>query len=228
MSSFPNNGSLSRFQAFINDIYGLPDDRMFSIFDLLSNMERFTMRAIKGIRKGDPEKTRINLLISFSWCMAIANRLHIDLESIIWERFPDACSYCGSEPCACKSTKNTERVSLNPDPDKKPISLSAFQDMFERIYPSADRTLNSAGVHLAEETGEVCEAISVFLGEHKPDQFKAIAEELADYTSCLFGVANSLPFSLADTLAEHYTDNCHACHNAPCTCGFSYIAKFDS
>jgi hypothetical protein len=47
--SFSANQSITEFQKLIEDIYALPDDRLFSICDILSNIERFTMRAIKGI-----------------------------------------------------------------------------------------------------------------------------------------------------------------------------------
>jgi len=228
MASFPKNGSLADFQDFINDIYGLPDDRMFSISDLLSNVERFTMRAIKGIRKNDKRKRDENLIIAFSWFMAVGNRLHINLEESIWNRFPNVCSYCATSPCECKATKRKTRKRIIVKRKDKPKTLEGFQRMFARIYPPKKRTLEVAGIHLAEEIGEVSEAVHVFLGEHKPEQFHAITHELADYASCLFGVANSATLDMAKALAKNYRKNCHACHKSPCACGFSYIAKFDS
>ncbi len=228
MASFPKTGSIKRFQRFIYEVYGLPDDRMFSTHDLLSNMERFTMRAIKGIRKSDARKLKQNLLIAFSWYMAVANRIHVSVEEAIWNRFPGMCSYCGKAPCECKATKRERRKRNMPPPSARPKTLKDFQLMFERIYPSSERTIEDAGIHWAEETGEVSEAMSVFLGEHKAEQFETIVHELADYASCLFGVANSARIDVARSLAEHYKNNCHACHRIPCECGFSYIAKFDS
>jgi NTP pyrophosphatase (non-canonical NTP hydrolase) len=228
MASFPRTGSIAEFQTFINDVYGLPDDRMFSIFDLLSNVERFTMRAIKGIRKDDEQKLAMNLVIAFSWFMAVANRLHINTEEALWKRFPNMCSYCAACPCECKTTKRKVRKRIAAKSKNRPKTLEDFQRMLARIYPPRTRTLADAGLHLAEETGEVSEAISVFLGEHKPEQFKRIPRELADYISCLFGVANSAKLNVARILAAHYRKNCHACHKIPCACGFSYIAKFDS
>jgi NTP pyrophosphatase (non-canonical NTP hydrolase) len=228
MASFSKNGSLADFQTFINAVYGLPDDRMFSISDLLSNTERFTMRAIKGIRKGDTKKLTTNLLIAFSWFMAVANRLHIHIEDAVWNRFPETCSYCATSPCECKATKRKTRRHPKIGRKIKPKSLKGFQRMFAAIYPPKTRTLSDAGIHLAEETGEVSEAIHVFLGEHKSKQFHAITEEMADYVSCLLGVASSANLDIAEALAKHYRRNCHVCHKIPCTCGFSYIAQFES
>ena len=100
--------------------------------------------------------------------------------------------------------------------------------MFNLIYPKASRTLADAGVHLAEEMGEVSEIVHVFSGEHKKKQFDAIGNELADYISCIIGVANSSNIDLAKELGRIYHRNCHACHKAPCACNFSFVAKFRS
>jgi hypothetical protein len=88
-------GSLRDFQTFIGGVYALPDDRLYSIWDLLTQQQRFTMRALKGIRKGNQEKIKLNLLIAFSWLMAIANRLHLDLDAETWQRFPALCPPSG-------------------------------------------------------------------------------------------------------------------------------------
>lgn len=229
MPQFKHNSSIKNLQKFQTEVYGLPDDRYYSLSDLLVSQQRFTMRAIKGIRKSDMEKLKMNVCISLSWLMAVANRLHIDVEEAVWQRFPERCSYCGSEPCTCKKTKQTERGNFPKISDAdRPTTLSQFQEMFARIYPAASRSLSDAGVHLAEEMGEVSEAIHNFIGEHKNEQFSAIEHEIADYVSCVFGVANSAKIPLADALADMFNNNCHVCHHAPCTCGFSFVATFES
>mgnify|MGYP001613986278 CR=1 FL=1 len=225
---FLNNQKLSVFQKLINDIYGLPDNRLFSLSNLLSNQQRFTMRALKGIRKNDREKLKYNLLIAFSWLMAVGNRLHIDVEEVLWRRFPMICSYCGNRPCICKKTKPDKRKVIKRKDASRPKTLSGFQNMFRMIYPPESRTLEHAGVHLAEEMGEVSEAIYVFSGEHKNNQFENIQSEISDYISCIFGVANSANIDMADELAKLYKRNCHVCHSSPCECKFSYISKFKS
>lgn len=62
-------------------IYGAPNSRSYSTEDLLSQEQRFAVRALKGIRKGDTEKIRINLLISLSWLMSLVNRFGIDVDA---------------------------------------------------------------------------------------------------------------------------------------------------
>lgn len=228
MARLSSNFSIPQFQEFIQRVYGLPDDRLFSVWDLISNQERFTMRALKGIRKGDNEKLKTNLLISFSYLIALVNRLHIKLEESIWDRFPYVCSYCRKAPCVCKKEKQLIRKKGKGTLSMKPRSLSQYQEMFRTIYPPEKRTLFEVGVHLAEEMGELSEAVHIFLGEHKNEMFDQIENEMADYVSCFFGVANSAHISLSKEFTTIYKNNCHACHKAPCICTFSFIAKFKS
>lgn len=226
--SYGSNQSINEFQKLIEQIYSLPDDRLFSIHDILSNTERFTMRALKGIRKNNKNKVKQNLLIAFSWLVAIANRLHINLEKAVWERFPGVCSYCGHKPCICKKEKIIKRVKITKKLAHKPLTILQFQEMFEEIYPSKSRGLADAGIHLAEETGEISESINLYLGEHKKKQFVRIAWELGDWTSCMFGVANSYNINITHELVKMFANNCHVCHQAPCRCNFNFVYKFRS
>jgi NTP pyrophosphatase (non-canonical NTP hydrolase) len=228
MASFAEHDSLTDFQDFIAKVYGEPDDRLYSIWDILTQQQRFTMRTLKGIRKGDLNKVRTNLLISLSWLMAIVNRLHINLEQEVWQRFPSLCSYCGQKPCACKVVKPPERLKVKPDNALRPLTLGDFQAMFEAIYPAASRTLPDAGVHLAEEMGEVSEAIHNYLGQHLLKQFDEVRLEIADFVSCVFGVANSAGVDVAKELAAMFSNNCHVCHQAPCVCRFAEVAQLKS
>ncbi len=225
MASFKRNQTIDDFQRFIAAVYALPDDRLYSVWDLLTQEQRFSMRALKGVRKGSTEKIRDNLLIALSWLMAIANRFHIDVEDEVWLRFPMRCSYCGKLPCACKAIKAMKRARFKRDDKLRPHSLGAFQKMFNSIYPAEGRMLADAGVHLAEEVGEVSEAIHNFLGQHLENQFGEIKSEIADLVSCIFGVANSAGIDIAKELEKMYGNNCHVCHKAPCACKFSQVSK---
>jgi NTP pyrophosphatase (non-canonical NTP hydrolase) len=228
MASIKLNTTIKQYQNFIKEVYGLPNDRYFNLSDMLSNVERFTMRGLKGIRKGDKEKTKINLLISLSWLMSIMNQLHIDIEDNIWKRFPYLCSYCASCPCSCKEKGIKERQKVFIDEKKQPKTLEEFQNMFNKIYPFEKRSIEHAGVHLAEEIGEFSEAILTYRGAHKDKDFKNIELEAADLLSCFIGVFNSLEYSIAKELSIIFSNNCHICKDAPCTCNFTDIIGFKS
>ena len=105
MPSVKPNSTISEYQDFVQQVYGLHNMRNYSVGNLLTNTQRFAMRGLKGIRKKDREKTKINLLLSLSWLMSIMNHLHIQIEDEIWSRFPYLCSYCSTCPCSCKEKK---------------------------------------------------------------------------------------------------------------------------
>jgi len=228
MYSMKADSTIRDYQEFVRHVYGKPNDLHYDIGDMLSNVQRFAMRALKGIRKGDSNKTRKNLLISFSWFMSTLNRMHIDLEDVLWKRFPYRCSYCGNSPCSCKDIKGERIQNIKRDDSRRPHTLKGFQRMFEEVYPSASRTLEHAGVHLAEEIGEFSEAILAYRGEHDEDHYKNIAIEAADMISCFIGVFNSLGINMADEISKMFSENCHECRKAPCECGFSSVVRYNS
>ncbi|MFA5355607.1 MAG: hypothetical protein WC302_02690 [Candidatus Paceibacterota bacterium] len=228
MASVKPNTTIKDYQNFVNYVYGMSNDRYFSLGDMLTNVQRFTMRGLKGIRKQDREKTKSNLLISLSWFMSIMNQLHIDIEDKIWKRFPYLCSYCGSCPCRCKTEKIKKRMAVRVNKKKRPKSFFAFQKMFEEIYPSKTRSLEHAGVHLAEEVGELAESLFTYRGGHSDDSFKRVELEAADFLSCIMGVFNSLDIDIAKELSKMFKENCHVCHKAPCCCDFKEITTYKS
>jgi NTP pyrophosphatase (non-canonical NTP hydrolase) len=228
MFSIRPDTTIKEYQDFVREVYGLPNDRFFSSWDMLTSTERFTMRGLKGIRKGDRDKTRLNLLISLSWLTSMMNQFHIDIENEVWKRFPYLCSYCASCPCVCKKEKVEIRQRVFIDGKKRPKTLEGFQEMFRKIYPPESRTLEHSGIHLAEELGEFGETLLAYRGGHKGADFNKIPPEAADLFSCFMGVFNSLGMNVAKELSIMFSNNCHICHKAPCACSFKYIAEFES
>lgn len=228
MASVKPNITIRAYQKFVNNVYGLSNDRYFSLGDMLTNVQRFIMRGLKGIRKNDKKKAKYNLVIALSWFVSIMNQLRIDLEDNTWKRFPHLCSYCGNCPCQCKEKKVKKRMKIRINEKIRPISLSAFQKMFSEIYPAEDRTLEHAGIHLGEELGEFAESIFAFRGGHSDEDFKKIELEAADFFSCVMGVFNSLEANSAIEISKMFKNNCHLCKKAPCECSFKDTATFKS
>lgn len=228
MASLKENATIAEYQKFVKDLYGISNDRHFTTSDMLANIERFLMRGLKGIRKGDAEKTRFNVMISFSWFMSFMNQLHVDVEEETWRRFPYLCSYCASRPCACKEMKIEQRQAVVIDESLRPKTISGFQKMFEEIYPSPRRTLEHAGIHLAEELGELSETILAYRSARDGVDFDRVKMEAADLMSCFFGVWNSMKLDAAKEISSHFSDNCHECHKMPCECSFAKILSYKS
>ena len=195
---------------------------------MLTQIQRFAMRGLKGIRKNNVDKIRINLFVAQSWFMSLMNQLHIQLEEEIWKRFPYCCSYCGSCPCSCAETHPEKRQKIMPDENKRPKTFSEFQIMLYKIYPAEKRTLEHAGVHLAEELGEFSEAILGYRGQHNDSDFEKIKVEAADLFSCFMGVFNSIETNVTEELSLMFSENCHVCKKSPCECNFLEILDFKS
>jgi NTP pyrophosphatase (non-canonical NTP hydrolase) len=228
MASVKSDITIKGFQDFCNEVYGSPNRRDFDLESIHSNVERFGMRALKGIRKKNFAKIKKNLLISLSFFNSMFNLLEINSENIVWNRFPYLCSYCASCPCKCTSEKVQTRRKLVVDDSKKPTTLKEYQQMFEHIYPIYGRTLEEGGIHLAEEIGELSEAIMKFRGTHKEEDLNQVILEMADVFSCMMGILNSLHIDVADELTKLYYDNCHVCHHAPCTCVYEFVMDYES
>ena len=228
MAAVKSDTSIAEFQAFIKEVYGLANARFFSVSDMLTNIQRFLMRGIKGIRKGNNDKVVKNLIISSSWFMSLMNQYGINIEEEVWKRFPYRCSYCGTLPCSCKAAKTSERRQAVIDQTKQPKTLKDFQKMLAEIYPPTGRTLEHAGIHLAEEMGELAEAFWVFQSTHADADLANIVLEAADLVSCYLGVFNSMNIDFADELAKEFVSNCGSCKQCPCVCPFDRIAAFKS
>lgn len=228
MPSLKTNMTIGEYQDFIKNVYGVPNDRHYSAWDMLTNLERFIMRSLKGIRKKDLKKTKVNLLISSAWFMSLMNQMHVNVENEVWKRFPNVCSYCATVPCQCKTVKSEKRKKVLVQSNKHPQTFENFQIMFEKIYPSKKRTIEDAGIHLAEEMGELAEAFLAYRGKHKESDFNNIKNESADLFSCIMGVCNSLKINFTEELMTMFSKNCHVCKKAPCRCKFDFIIEFKS
>lgn len=228
MASLKHNSTIADHQEFVRQVYGLNNDRYFTTPDMLTQVQRFVMRGLKGIRKGDKKKITFNLLIATNWFMSLMNQLHIDVQDVTFKRFPNLCSYCGNCPCVCKKEKVKKRKRVVEKNDKKPRTIAQFQRMFFNIYPPESRTLEQAGIHLGEEMGELIEAIATYRGSRKSENFENISQEAADFVSCLFGVLNSWKINASHELSILFFKNCHVCKMAPCECSFQFIMNFKS
>lgn len=228
MASIKRDTTINGCQEFIQEVYGLNNDRYFSTEDMLTQIQRFTMRGLKGVRKKDQEKIKLNLLVAFSWFMSLLNQLHIEIEEEVWQRFPYLCSYCATFPCSCEQKHPEKRQKVVGDENKRPKTLEGFQKMFKELYPSEHRTLEDAGVHLAEELGEFSEAILFYRGQHNDSDFENITIEAADLFSCYLSVFDSAGINMAEELAKMFSENCHACKKNPCECNFVDIMGFKS
>jgi NTP pyrophosphatase (non-canonical NTP hydrolase) len=214
------SSSLEEFQELNRKIYLITNDRNYSIQEMFSRMHRHITQVLKAVRKEKYGHIEYHLCMSFSWALALLNRLHVDLSDKMWEFFPGFCPYCLSVPCACKERQEERQKMAKKSEEKRPISLREWQQMFAAIYPN---TVQNSAMHLAEEAGEVDECIRNHSATHSTDWFDKIIEELVDVVTNIFGVANCRNLDLALGLAGYFVGGCPKCHSSPCGCGYVAI-----
>ena len=209
--------SLKRAQHLNSQIYSLANDRNYSITEMFSRLHRHTTHILKAVRKEKYDTIEYHLCSALSWSLALANRLHFDIAEEMWKFFPGICPYCSCAPCVCK-TRRQQRINIPLNTkSRRPVSLSAWQKMFWKIYPN---TVQNSAIHLAEEAGEVDEAIRNHLATHNNDWFSKIVEELVDTVTNIFAVSSCLKINLAVSFAEYFSEGCPGCKSAPCKCGY--------
>ncbi|MCX6811242.1 MAG: hypothetical protein NT039_00905, partial [Candidatus Berkelbacteria bacterium] len=79
--------SLSDLQKIILDIYGIPDDQLYTVEDLLYYGQKFALVGIKKHEIRDKKAMIENFVISLAWFAALSNRYHFNLEEITWKRY---------------------------------------------------------------------------------------------------------------------------------------------
>lgn len=219
-----SDSSLSDFQARNREIYLEVNDRHYSAEKMFARLHRQITHILKAVRKHEQEHREeeyenimYHLCMSLSWSLAMLNRYHIDLADDMWRRFPGVCPYCSEAPCICQKRPKDRQKLIGKTRGKQPVSLRDWQKMFAEIYPN---TVLVSAIHLAEEAGEVNEALQTHSATHQEGSFWKVVEELVDVVTNIFGVANCIKLDLATGMAGYFAEGCPRCRHFPCLCGF--------
>jgi diguanylate cyclase (GGDEF)-like protein len=190
-------------------------------------------------RTHDPRGSREYLAKIFGWYCALANRLEINLDETLWEKYPGVCPRCLERVCDCEEppaiidAERLAEIALLKG-HERPISLRQWQTQFAFTYRGPSGKLDVAASRerlalvfsrIAEELGEVAEAILLDRCiDH--DVELVIRNEMADLGAWIFALANNLQYvdttssgiTLADITWELYQGKCHRCKEIPCVC----------
>jgi len=174
---------------------------------------------------------------ALAWWMALCGKVGVrSVEQMVWQKFPDVCSYCHRRPhendrCVERKREPTaldwiELARLGEaNIERRPKTLAGWQEMFAAIYPiTATEGYPATVGRFTEELGELAEALRVlpiapgyFLSE-AADVFawlmhlQNLIHSKRHYREVERGVALSQWFSSA------YPDRCTDCQNPVCTC----------
>ncbi len=225
----PERVSFYHVQSLNREIYWLQNSRVYSPTQMCMKILRYATIATKGIRKGKAEDIRRGTVMAFSWSLALANHLSLDLDMEVRKRFPGVCPYCTTAPCACGNKRASVRGLETPAGNLPvPLSVAGLQFMFAGIYPQ--NTLVDSGAHLTEEGAELLEAYIDYVARHTNKLFEEVVLELVDVIANLFAVANTIselqgfPMSLMAEYLSVFGKGCPNCTLETCACGLTSTA----
>jgi pyrimidine deaminase RibD-like protein/NTP pyrophosphatase (non-canonical NTP hydrolase) len=180
----------------------------------------------------DPES---HIAKAIAWWMALCGKVGIkSVEAMLWDKFPGVCSYCQKsphDPDVCAEQKAASigprwEVLSNMGRDKdKPLRLRDWQRMFSSIYPAQQtEEYGPSFARLAEELGELAEAVRIFRSE--PGYFLS---EAADVFAWLMHIQNIVDSkkgvkfdargnALEIAMSKAYPNGCKDCGKRICVC----------
>jgi pyrimidine deaminase RibD-like protein len=176
-----------------------------------------------------------HLAKAIAWWMSLCGSEAVrSVEEMIWAKFPRACPYCLESPHNNDLCTEIKRQQVGPQwielgrlgrERTPPGRLGEWQGMFATIYPiQQGEGFGPAFARLAEELGELAEAVRVF--RHQPGYFLS---EAADVFAWLMRIRNLLDVAegasyrdrgaaLEMVFATSYPDACIDCGNRRCSC----------
>lgn len=186
-------------------------------------------KAKKGV---EPQAYIVKAL---AWWLTLCGKLGVrSVEEMIWDKFPGVCTYCQKKPHESDICLEKKAVSGGPpwevlatlgENAERPRRLRDWQTMFASIYPvQQTEEYGPSFARLAEELGELAEAIRVFSSE--PGY---LLSEAADVFAWLMHIQNILHSksgtagarrgeALEVAFVNSYPDGCLACKQRRCAC----------
>ena len=225
--------SVEEFQKMSRYIYhDLNTQRYEEDGKLIARLIEEISHLMEYARKDRRKAFRMQLANIFSWSMAVANRLEINIQEALWYKYPGACPYCLREKdCICGTEHpiiDGKEIILRrlrrEHAGREPKTLAEHQALHKRLYSwQHERELPIViAAHLVEEAGEISYAHRHFEmakdREEKDHYLNDTCEEMSDVFSWMFALANRLEFDLADAVWEYYPYECVKCHEASCIC----------
>jgi hypothetical protein len=173
---------------------------------------------------------------SISWLFALANKLNVDIEEAVLNRYPGVCPYCLSQRCVCAQTgkkphrpipayKVSEELFYLAQPYlRNRHTLQTLASGITEVYPNNLTTWDAIGAwkhtsKFSEELAEIHEAFSKYFAKTKPHS--AVAEEFADLFAWLLTAWRiSLPHvDIDEAFITYYQNGCPVCaRQKNCTC----------
>lgn len=193
-SRFPlRNYSLKELKRFNHEVYGeVNGQHYFELSDLIGRLLEYNSRVSLWVRKRDTARTPYHLCMMFSWLLALANRLYIELH---------------------EEVARSLQTGLAVD-----ASLHELQLLFASRHP--DATAESQGLCLNEKIAALVAALGKYRSTHEKSHFNYAKRKMAESAEAILVMAEMLQVELHREFESCFGNGCSTCHRAPCGCGF--------
>ncbi len=224
--------SIHDAQSFLGELYPNNNYDTDYIYGYLSRYSGYLSKKIWQKRSEE-----IDFIRTVSWIIAICNKIEMNLEQHLLDRYPHCCPYCLSTTCKCRKTgkRPAERIPAYRIPDElrgransrrnigDVITFDYIGNIIETVYPQNEIVWESSGpwrhlVKIQEEAAELHEALSGFLNKKKP--IDIVGEECADLMAWILSAWKIVyPNSIFDhAFIHYYIHDCPVCSAKPCIC----------
>lgn len=219
--------TITHFQEMTDKIFKEKDARDYINEDFVIHLMRRQAAISEGIRKDSKEELLEAIPVFFIWLLSFCNRMEINLEEAVWDKYHGCCPNCGAtKNCGCITTEKKPKTWFSNSEAEMPSSLVEWQKMFFHIYSKINNhtTLDRTFSHLSEEIGEVSGAFLFYKYRNGSSKEKEnLRNELADVFAQLIAVCNHIHLNVIDlakiTYAK-YPDRCDVCKETTCTCKY--------
>lgn len=193
------------------------------------------LSALASNKKKSNVNPEVHTAKAFGWWLALCGKLGVkSVEQMVWDKFPSVCAYCHKQPHDPDICLHQKALSAGPawstlaslgERAQRPATVGDWQRMFSKIYPAQQtEEYGPSFARLAEELGELAEAIRVFRSE--PGY---VLSEAADVFAWLMHIQNISDTkagakvedrgkALETALAKAYPGGCAECRNVICNC----------
>ena len=212
---------LARWQEMFEELYGERNSHK-TVEEVFLHVVEEAGELAEALRKDTLDEIKENIPDVFAWLCSFATHRKLNLEEVVWHKFPNVCPYCfKQENCLCiaemhylpKEERDKRLAPYREDVTAKPKTLDEWQATFLRIYGNVNRVMHFSdiGFHYMEEIGEVSREIRLGTQEEFED-------ELADVFAWIIAICMRRNLNLSLITWDRFPYMCWVCQSRPCKC----------
>lgn len=188
LQEFSEPRTLRQWQQFISRVYQEENSRLTPMNALVAMMKDVGDLAMANRKRTSQEQITSKLAAILAWTFTIAQLLHLDLATIVFEKYDDHCPVCGQSICDTDVCHPFRAMyvsfgSRTSDEEKYTVLDAATRFGFETLLnaaPSLQSTSDlSTSLDLINKSDAACLLLSSSDGQVSAAEYRQIFETLA-------------------------------------------------